>query len=156
VIFFAQKGERVNKENIALVRTVITELMESGRIQEDAIIDVHGEYDDDPSLEGDFLDMGGWVTEASCGTAACLAGWLGRDPRVNAAGLTLEEGFEDHLVPCYGEHSGMAALTAWLDISPVGTNLIFGANNPNSFSPGLERLERVVQLEEEDAAALRP
>lgn len=147
----------MNKERIALVRTVITGLMESGRIQEDAMIDIHGEYDDErPNLKGDFLDMGGWVTESSCGTAACLAGWLGRDPRVSAAGLTLEEGFEDHLVPCYGGHSGMAALTAWLDISPAGTNLIFGANNPNSFKTGLERLEQVVRLEEEDAAALRP
>lgn len=145
----------MNRERIELVRTVITELMEAGSVKEDAMIDVHGEYgEEDPSLEGDFLDMGGWVTSSNCGTAACLAGWLGRDPRVQAAGLTLQPGYEDHLIPTYGDHAGMAALTEWLEISPVGTNIIFGADNPNSFATGLERLERVVQLEEEDAAAL--
>ncbi len=154
----------MNKENIKLTRTVIKELMEAGTVQEGTNVDVHTLYKSEhPNLEGDFLDMGDWMTNHECGTAACLAGWLAHDPRVQAAGLRLELELEKsiipddedacgRLVPVYGEGPGrskhMWALRRFLGFKEVkNAILVFGPNHPDTFASALERLDEAVAAE---------
>jgi len=138
----------MNVENIELTRRVITDLMEQRRIHEGTPADVHTEYrEEDPSLEGDFLDMGGWLTECECGTAACLAGWLASDPEVKAVGLRLEESI-DGLCPAYGKTTAMFAMRDFLGFKEVSSAChVFRADNPNTFASGLQRLEEAISAE---------
>ncbi len=97
--------------------------------------------------------MGGWVTDHDCGTAACAAGWMGRDPRMNAVGFTLElqgEDVEERLVPCYRGYTDIDALQVFLGFQHCRNIYhVFGASVPNSFSAVLERLEQAVRSEQE-------
>lgn len=139
-------------KNVKLVRRVITELAKNEAIQQGARINVHDLYEEkNPNLEGDFLDMKDWYTRNECGTAACLAGWLAHDPRINAAGLTLEKNDEERMEPSYAGSMGMWALRRFLGFSEVANvNLIFGAKHPNTFDSALERLDEAVAREKEN------
>lgn len=144
----------LKEQNIALVRTVIGELNNNPDILQWSNVDVHSEYKEEhPNLEGNFLDMGCWVTDHECGTAACVAGWLARDPRIQAAGLTLElDGsyVDEYLVPAYGKYRSIGALQVFLGFSEHRSAVhVFGANNPDSFEKALERFEQSVQRERE-------
>lgn len=57
--------------------------------------------------------MCGWVTQASCGTAVCLAGRISQDPCVHPRGLRLVTSGAI-LIPLHDGETGMHAMQAFL------------------------------------------
>jgi hypothetical protein len=153
VHFYWGREKKVKTENVELVRTIITELAESGRIKEGSKHDVHDRYqEENPIVEGDFLDMGGWVTRHECGTAACIAGWVAQDPRGQAAGLTLEpsNNHPNQFVPVYGRYRGMDAKQMFMGFRrTMSAYDVFGADNQETFDSFFKRLDKAVARERE-------
>lgn len=138
----------MNQANVELVREIITELVSEGDIMQGYQGDAHYEiaYKDSDAFAGQqVLDMGGWITENECGTAACVAGFLCLDERIQARGLHLGYN-QGGPFPAYSDRTHMNALKHFLDFSFKGANHVFGPNNPNTFASARERLACVVAL----------
>jgi len=106
-----------------------------------------------PGEEPDVTDkfnISGWGYRTSCGTVACLGGWMTLDPELRREGLRHTGDVRPGslmLQPVFGDEIAGAALMDFFGISGDEMLYIFGGGNPNSLEKGLSRIQRVLRGE---------
>jgi hypothetical protein len=77
------------------------------------------------SLPGDDDSAAENASQIKCGTIACAGGWLALYPPFQELGLHPDATG----VPCYGDHTAMAALARFFEISELQARALFRATD---------------------------